>query len=73
MLAQAAGRARREDLSLAPTSVDACFIYPWPGNERELENAMERAAGSSPGPIVEPISLPRRCGSASPRRAASTG
>ena len=69
MLARAAARARREDLVLAPASVDALLAYPWPGNERELENAIERAAAASPTSLIEPISLPEevRLGKPSPR------
>jgi len=73
MLAQAAGRARREDLSLAPTSVDALLIYPWPGNERELETRWSARRARRPAPSSSRSPSPRRCGSASPRRAASTG
>ncbi|HVY44689.1 MAG TPA: sigma-54 dependent transcriptional regulator, partial [Minicystis sp.] len=69
MLARAAARTRRDDLVLAPTAVDALLVYGWPGNERELENAMERAAAASPTPLVEATSLPEevRLGKASPR------
>lgn len=46
--------------------------YPWPGNIRELENMMERAAALSRGSAVTPDQLPRDvCGttvSAAPTR-----
>jgi DNA-binding NtrC family response regulator len=32
--------------------------HDWPGNVRELKNALEYAAATSPGPIVEPSHLP---------------
>ncbi|MBN1826872.1 MAG: sigma-54-dependent Fis family transcriptional regulator [Candidatus Eisenbacteria bacterium] len=32
--------------------------YPWPGNVRQLENSLERAALVSPGRIVEPEHFP---------------
>ena len=73
MLARAAARVRREDLVLAPASVDALLLYPWPGNERELENAIERAAAATPSPTIEPISLPEEVRLGKPtRRAGST-
>jgi DNA-binding NtrC family response regulator len=33
--------------------------YPWPGNIRELENAIERAILFSPGEVIQPAVLPR--------------
>jgi two-component system, NtrC family, response regulator HydG len=69
MVARAAVRTRRDDLSLAPAAVDALLAYPWPGNVRELENAVERAAASSPTGLIEPASLPEevRLGKPAPR------
>jgi two-component system response regulator PilR (NtrC family) len=34
--------------------------YPWPGNIRELENAMERAVALEPSPTILPDSLPEQ-------------
>lgn len=34
--------------------------YPFPGNVRELENAVERAVTFCDGPLIEPRHLPRR-------------
>jgi NtrC-family two-component system response regulator AlgB len=36
------------------------LAYPWPGNIRELRNAMERAIILWPGTIIEPGALPER-------------
>ncbi len=35
------------------------LAYPWPGNIRELENAIERAILFSPGELIEAAVLPR--------------
>ena len=42
-------------------SEEACALleaYPWPGNIRQLQNAMERAAVLSEGTAVDPLALP---------------
>jgi DNA-binding NtrC family response regulator len=43
--------------------------YPWPGNIRELRNALDRAVALSPGDTIRPDDLPPRIQSAG--RAAS--
>ena len=36
--------------------------YPWPGNIRELRNAIERGVILSPGPLIELDHLPTQIG-----------
>jgi NtrC-family two-component system response regulator AlgB len=43
--------------------------YPWPGNLRELRNAVERAAILAPGPTVGLGDLPERIGQPGPTAA----
>lgn len=45
---------------LSPAVAEALERYPWPGNIRELHNAMERAALLSRGEVVLPEHLPNR-------------
>jgi DNA-binding NtrC family response regulator len=45
-------------LRLGPDALDRLLAYPWPGNIRELENAMERAAILSPSEMVGVDDLP---------------
>jgi DNA-binding NtrC family response regulator len=52
-------------LRLGPDALDRLLAYPWPGNIRELENAMERAA------ILSPSEMGRRGRSAAPHRGAA--
>ena len=49
------GRAR-----LAPAVTESLLRYAWPGNIRELRNAMERAALLSGGDLILPQHLPHR-------------
>jgi two-component system response regulator AtoC len=57
-LEAACERAGRAPLVLSAAARDVLGAYAWPGNVRELKNAMEYVAATSPGPIVEPSSLP---------------
>ncbi|MCP4680106.1 MAG: sigma 54-dependent Fis family transcriptional regulator [Deltaproteobacteria bacterium] len=50
-LAQMAGDVGERRLS--PRAVDALGKYPWPGNARELRNALYRAAALSGHPVLE--------------------
>jgi NtrC-family two-component system response regulator AlgB len=45
---------------------DALLRYPWPGNIRELRNAIERGAILASGPLVELDHLPSQVGSPAP-------
>jgi len=42
---------------------DALLRYPWPGNIRELRNAVERGAILASGPLIELDHLPSQIGS----------
>jgi two-component system, NtrC family, response regulator PilR len=48
----------RPSTDLAPETVDLLMGYRWPGNIRELENAMERAIALETSPCIRPDSLP---------------
>src|SRR5262249_34160388 len=39
--------------SIEPDALDDLTRYQWPGNIRELQNIVERAAILSPGPVLE--------------------
>jgi DNA-binding NtrC family response regulator len=45
---------------LSPAATDCLTRYSWPGNARELRNAMERAALLSRGELILPEHLPNR-------------
>jgi DNA-binding NtrC family response regulator len=45
-------------LRLAPETLERLLRYPWPGNVREFENAIERATILARGDVVEPDDLP---------------
>jgi len=50
---QAALRQHRAELGLSEAARRAILDYAWPGNLRELRNAVERAVILSPGPTIE--------------------
>jgi two-component system response regulator PilR (NtrC family) len=68
--AQEMGRAVT---GLTDEAIDALVRYRWPGNIRELENAMERAVALEPSPSVQPHSLPEHILLASPHVHAPSG
>jgi formate hydrogenlyase transcriptional activator len=43
----------REITGIDPATMERLLAYPWPGNIRELQNIMERAAILSRGPLLE--------------------
>jgi DNA-binding NtrC family response regulator len=56
-LGEAAGQP---PLGVAPETLAALTAYSWPGNARELENALERAAAMADGVRLMPEDLPER-------------
>jgi NtrC-family two-component system response regulator AlgB len=58
MLAAAAIRNHRGDLQISPEAAAAMTLYRWPGNLRELRNAMEAAAVLCEGQTVSLAALP---------------
>ncbi|XXY49148.1 sigma 54-interacting transcriptional regulator [Sorangium sp. So ce269] len=73
-LAEACARTGRPALDLSEAALAALFAHPFPGNVRELKNAMEYAAATADGPVIEPWSLPERIAGLDvpPRPAADT-
>jgi DNA-binding NtrC family response regulator len=44
--------------SLSPEAMEKLVNHPWPGNIRELENAIERACVTARGAVIQPEDLP---------------
>jgi DNA-binding NtrC family response regulator len=59
-LAEACARAGRPPLELSEAALVRLGAYAFPGNVRELKNAMDYAAATADGAVVEPWSLPDR-------------
>ncbi|HEX5482218.1 MAG TPA: sigma-54 dependent transcriptional regulator [Terriglobia bacterium] len=55
---KAALAAKREITGIAPDALQALKAYPWPGNIRQLEWAMERSVLLGEGELVEAQDLP---------------
>ena len=60
-LTRLAARYRKE-LGFHPDALESLLAYPWPGNIRELEHAVERAVLLSPGPLITPDDLALQAG-----------
>jgi len=58
ILERIAKETARGPLTLAPAALDALLSYPWPGNIRELQNALQFALVKTRGTVVEPEHLP---------------
>jgi DNA-binding NtrC family response regulator len=65
-LEKVAGTLRRELEGFEPETLRLLIGHSWPGNIRELENAVERAAAITPGPRIPPSALPPELAVASP-------
>jgi NtrC-family two-component system response regulator AlgB len=50
-------RQGRHDLSFSNACMEALAAYPWPGNLRELRNAVERAVILCPSSVIEAADL----------------
>ncbi|HVT61047.1 MAG TPA: sigma-54 dependent transcriptional regulator [Thermoanaerobaculia bacterium] len=57
LLAEIAGRHRREAPRLTEEAADLLAAQPWPGNVRELANVLERAVILCEGPALRPAEL----------------
>lgn len=66
LLAEAALRLKRPTFGLSPNAADQLLRYDWPGNVRQLENAMERAVALSRGDHLEIEDLPEEIRQAPP-------
>jgi NtrC-family two-component system response regulator AlgB len=53
----AASHLRGEPLAFSPAAERAIQAHPWPGNLRELQHAVERAAALTEGAIIGPADL----------------
>jgi NtrC-family two-component system response regulator AlgB len=60
ILATLAARHRRGALELAPEALGVLQTYAWPGNIRELQNALERAVILAQGQTIRVEDLPDR-------------
>jgi DNA-binding NtrC family response regulator len=57
-LAEECSRAGRPLLQLSAAAMEVLGAHTWPGNVREMKNAMEYVSVTAPGPIVEPSHFP---------------
>jgi two-component system, NtrC family, response regulator AlgB len=51
------GRQGRQNLAFSPSCEQVLLTYAWPGNLRQLRNAIERAVILTPANVVEPADL----------------
>ena len=57
-LARFASELKRTGLAIAPETHAILRAYSWPGNVRQMKNAMERMAVMAPGEVLTPDLLP---------------
>ena len=72
-LAFFAKSARRQPQELSKAAEDALVAYAWPGNIRELRNAIERTAILWPAPVIEPEAFPAHISARGKSTAAQLG
>ena len=58
LLADVCRDLKRPSLALSPAAREALVAAPWPGNVRQLRNALERAAILCEGPVLGDLGLP---------------
>jgi transcriptional regulator with PAS, ATPase and Fis domain len=58
LLQRAIDSSRCPAKGYTPAALKAMLSYSWPGNIRELENAIERACALVTGPLVDELDLP---------------
>lgn len=58
LLGDLGGRYKRDDMSLSHEALLALEAYGWPGNIRQLFNALEYAVVQADGPVILPKHLP---------------
>ena len=73
LLEALARNAKRPGVSFAPETEAVLQAYAWPGNIRELRNAVERALIVWPAQRIEPGALPERITAATSRAIALGG
>jgi len=66
-LAETSRRMKRKVTGFTPRAADQLFRYEWPGNVREVENAIERAVALAAGARVDVEDLPEELRIAMPR------
>ena len=72
-LARRARKANAPPIALHPEAVKSLELHPWPGNLRELEHVLERAATFGNGVEIRPGDLPLRGPAALPAGATLAG
>jgi two-component system, NtrC family, response regulator HydG len=58
ILARVAARMQRPITGYSPDALRHVLRYSWPGNVRQLENAIEHACALAAGPLIEAADLP---------------
>ncbi len=67
LIASCAARAQKEIRGLSWEAERVLLEYPFPGNVRELANAIEHAVALCEGGVIEPAHLPSRLATTIPR------
>jgi transcriptional regulator with PAS, ATPase and Fis domain len=58
LLAETSSRLRRPMAGYTPAAIERLLEYPWPGNIRELQHAIECACAIATGPLIDVEDLP---------------